>query len=81
MLKWIDQSPRISRLLESVSSAMSRQRGLPVVLGILCVVVSFILQSLNVFLDNTAVELIGVITLHVGILLALIGLLLAEALG
>ena len=81
MLKWIDQSPALSRLLENVSGIMTRQRGLPVVIGIVLVIVSLILQSVNVYANDVTLELIGVIVLHVGIVAALIGLLMAEALG
>jgi hypothetical protein len=81
MLKWLDRSPVLAKLLEIVSTAMVRQRGLPVLMGIGLVIVSFVVQALNVFAANTALELIGVIALHTGILFALIGLLMAEALG
>ncbi|MAS34263.1 MAG: hypothetical protein CL610_09655 [Anaerolineaceae bacterium] len=80
-MKWLDQSPVLARLLESVSNAVTRQRGLPVLIGILCVLISFGVQTVNVFADNVALELIGVVMLHIGILMALIGLLIAEALG
>lgn len=81
MFKWLDRSPALAKLLEKVSTAMSRQRGLPVIIGIGCVIISFIVQAVNVFTGSTALELIGVIVLHVGVLVALIGLLMAEALG
>lgn len=81
MFKWLDQSPFLSRLLEKVSTAVTRQRGLPVVVGILCVIVSLIVQAFNVYADDIVLELVGVIALHLGILMALIGLLMAEALG
>ncbi len=81
MLKWIDQSPTLARLLERVSSIVTRQRGLPVVIGIVFVIISLILQSVNVYANSLVLDLVGVIVLHVGILAALIGLLLAEALG
>jgi hypothetical protein len=81
MFKWLDQSSLLGRLLESVSTTMSRQRGLPVIAGIVCVIISFVVQAVNVYAPDTALELIGVIALHVGVLLALIGLLMAEALG
>ena len=80
-MKWLDQSPLLARLLETISTAMTRQRGLPVILGIVCVIISFVVQAVNVYTANTTLELIGVIMLHVGILMALIGLLMAEALG
>ena len=81
MFKWLDRSATLARLLEIISTAMTRRRGLPVILGIGCVVISFVVQGVNVYMNDTSLELIGVITLHAGVLLALIGLLMAEALG
>ncbi len=81
MFNWLDRSPALAKLLEKISTAMSRRRGLPVVIGVGCVVISFVLQTINVFAGNMALELVGVIVLHVGVLIALIGLLMAEALG
>lgn len=81
MFRRLDQSTAIAKLLETISSAMTRRRGLPVILGIVLVIVSFIVQAVNVFVGDPVLELIGVIALHVGLLMALIGLLMAEALG
>ena len=81
MFKRIDQSPALARFLEFISTALARQRGLPVVIGILMVIVSFVLQAFNVFVDSRFLELVGVVVLHLGVLAALIGLLVSEALG
>ena len=43
--------------------------------------VSFVVQLVNVFADNVVLEVLGVVVLHLGIVSALVGLLLAEALG
>lgn len=81
MFRQIDQSPRLARLIQGLGDFMARQRGLPVVIGIALVVVSFVVQSINVYANNTVLELVGIAVLHLGIISALIGLLLAEALG
>ncbi len=81
MFKLIDRSPAIARLLELTATAMIRQRGLPVLIGITFVIISFVVQTVNVFAGNVVLELVGVVVLHLGILFALIGLLMAEALG
>jgi hypothetical protein len=81
MIKWLDRSPALARLLETLSTAMSRQRGLPVIIGILLVIISFVVQVINVFSGSPLLELVGIVSMHVGILSALVGLLLAEALG
>lgn len=81
MFKRIDQSPTLARLIERLSTLLAKQRGLPVVIGILLVIVSFIIQLIEAYTESRLLELIGIITLNVGILTALIGLLMAEPLG
>ena len=81
MFKQIDQSQRLAKFIEALGNFMARQRGLPVVAGIMLVILSFIVQSINVFVSNPMLELLGITVLHLGIISALVGLLLAEALG
>lgn len=81
MFKRIDSSPALSRFLARFTERMAKQRGLPVVIGILLIVVSLIVQSVNVYTQSQVLELIGVIVHHVGLLTALIGLLVSEVLG
>jgi vacuolar-type H+-ATPase subunit I/STV1 len=81
MLKRIDSSPALAKLLSVVSERVAKQRGLPVVIGIFLVIVSFVVQTINVYAHSQILELIGVIVHHVGLLTALIGLLVSEVLG
>jgi hypothetical protein len=81
MFKWIDESTRISRLIENLSSLLARQRGLPVVIGIVLLILAFIAQAVEIYVPSQALELVGVILHYTGILIALIGSLLAEPLG
>jgi len=81
MFKQIDRSQWLARLIEYMSTLLAKQRGLPVVVGIALVIVSFVVQIIDVYAQSQLLDLIGVISLHVGVLVALIGLLLAEPLG
>ncbi|MCU0512645.1 MAG: hypothetical protein MUE40_08735 [Anaerolineae bacterium] len=81
MFRRIDESPLLNRLLQRVSTLLARQRGLPVVAGIALIITGFVLQLINLALNAPVVELIQVICQNGGILIALIGLLLAEPLG
>lgn len=81
MFKRIDRSPALARFLEHLSAALARQRGLPVVLGVLLVAISFVVQLINVYNPSQALDLIWTLTHHLGLLIALIGLLLVEPLG
>jgi len=81
MFKRVDRSPLLARWIERLSTFLARRRGLPVVAGIVLVILSFVLQLLDVFAASQVLRLLSVILQNVGILLALIGLLLAEPLG
>lgn len=81
MFKRIDRSPTLARLLEHLSATLARQRGLPIIIGVLLVAVSFIIQLVNVANPSQTLDLLWTITLHVGLLSALIGLLMVEPLG
>ncbi len=81
MLRWIDRSQFLSKLIERLSTLMAKRRGLPIVVGIVLVGFSFVLQVLDVYSASQTLQLAGVVTHHVGLLLAMIGLLLADPLG
>lgn len=81
MFKNLDRSKRVSRMLDQVSNTTAQRRGVPVIVGIGFVIASLILQSIGVYSDSRAVDLLGVICLHLGVLTALIGILLFAPLG
>lgn len=81
MLRRIDESQFLIKLLRVLSTFLAKQRGLPIVAGIVLVVIAFIVQLVNVSLDSLVLEYLYVVVHHVGILIALIGLLLSEPLG
>lgn len=62
--------------LDRLSAFIARYKGLPTMLAVVLVVVNFILQFMNLgWLSESN------LLLHLGIVVGLIGLLLAEALG
>ena len=81
MFRGIDRSPRIARLIERLSAGLARRRGLPIILGVLLILISFIIQLVNFPVDSRTLELLWSITHHLGLLVALIGILLVEPLG
>jgi len=62
--------------LDRLSAFIARYKGLPTMLAVALVIVNFVLQFLDLGWWSTSNFL-----LHVGIVIGLIGLLLAEALG
>lgn len=81
MLKKIDSSQFLVRFLEKLSTLLARRRGLPTVVGVLLISSGFVVELINVGMDLQSLELIHIILRNVGVLVALIGLLLAEPLG
>ncbi|MEO8395145.1 MAG: hypothetical protein ABI700_19265 [Chloroflexota bacterium] len=81
MFKRIDRSPALARFLENLSASLARRRGLPIVIGVLLVAISFIVQLINVYSPSQTLNLLWTITHHLGLLFALIGLLMVEPLG
>jgi hypothetical protein len=81
MFKRVDQSTALSKFIQFIAEKMAKQRGLPVVIGIFLVIISFVVQAVNVYAHSQVLEIIGVVVLHLGLLAALIGLLVSEALG
>ena len=81
MLKHIDRSQRLNKLIQKLSEGTAKQRGLPVVIGIILIVISMALQSIDVFTDSNIIELLGVLAHHLGVLIALVGLTIAVPLG
>lgn len=80
-MRRIDQSSAIARLLERFSSGLARQRGLPVVIGIILLVISFVVHLAGINTPSATLDLIWSITHHLGLVIAFVGLLLIEPLG
>jgi hypothetical protein len=81
MFRRVDRSPVLARFIAFISEFVAKRRGLPAVIGILLVVISFVIQLLNFYVQSPLLDFVAVVTLYVGILTALIGLLVSEALG
>lgn len=81
MFKRIDRSPTLARMLERLSATLARQRGLPVVIGVLLIGISFIVHLIGMGSPSQLLSLIWSITHHLGLIIAFVGLLLIEPLG
>jgi hypothetical protein len=66
-------------LLDRLSRFLAQVRGLPIILGVCLVLLNFIFQ----FFDIDALRFLAEtnLLLHLGVVLGLLGVLLAEALG
>jgi hypothetical protein len=81
MFRRLDESPRLARLLERASAWLARRRGLPIVAGIALVALALLLRVLLMAAPSPALECAWALTLHGGVLIALLGIALAEPLG
>lgn len=75
------ESPLLVRLITQLSAWLAKQRGLPLVVGIIFVAGGGVLEFVNIWADNQIVEVIEVVFRNFGILTALIGIALLEPLG
>ena len=80
-MKQIDRSTLLIRLLERISSFLSKQRGLPIVVGIIFIAGGGILEFVNVALESDIIEMVQIIFRSFGLVSALVGILLLEPLG
>ena len=81
MFRRLDRSRRISGFIERLSGWLARRRGLPIVGGIALVIISFIFQVINGSAPSPGLETAATLTLYLGLILALIGIVLVEPLG
>jgi hypothetical protein len=81
MFRRIDESRGLGKLIEGLSGTLAKQRGLPILIGVGLVLVSFIISLVNYAVNVPVLDLLWSITHHLGLLSALIGILLVEPLG
>lgn len=81
MFRRIDRSKFLIRSLEFVSTALAKERGTPILIGIILIAGGMIIRLFNVGLDSTTLQFFGILFHDLGIILALVGLLLSEPLG
>ena len=81
MFKRIDESQFLIEKLKQLSDLLARQRALPIIVGIACVVASAVLEYINLGLNSTFVEVFQIFFHHFGIVTALIGILVIQPLG
>jgi len=80
MFRWLDESTLLNKILPKISSVASKNRGVPILVGIVLVIIAFIVQLINVIAGSLVLEFVYVVFHNVGILTALIGFLLIEPL-
>ena len=81
MFKRIDESQALIEQLQKLSDLLARQRALPIVIGIACLIASAVLEYINLGLTSLFLEVFQIFFHHFGIITALVGILIIEPLG
>lgn len=77
----LNRSSRLGGLISFFSGYLANYRGVPILFGIVSVIISLVLQLAGVIAELHAVTIAGIVILHLGLMVTLIGILLAEPLG
>ncbi|GAB5491418.1 MAG: hypothetical protein Phog2KO_16330 [Phototrophicaceae bacterium] len=80
-MRKIDESSFLINVLKTLSEWLTRQRGLPLVVGIAFVAVGGALEFVNVAFENQIIEMVEIIFRNFGIITALVGIALLEPMG
>ncbi len=77
----LNRSRRLERLISFTSGRLANYRGAPILAGIVLIFFSLLIHLLAILSDGKGLYILGSLLLHIGLLSALIGILLAEPLG
>lgn len=80
-MKQVDKSPILIQILATISAWLAKQRGLPIVVGIIFVAIGGVLELANVVFANQVIEVVEIIFRNFGLITALVGIALLEPLG
>ena len=80
-MRKIDESSFLIRLLTNISNTLTRQRGLPIVVGVILITVGGVLEFANVTLESPIIAMFEIAIRTFGIITALVGIALLEPLG
>lgn len=81
MQRKIDESRFLIRLTQKLSTFLAANRGIPILVGIVLIAIGFVLTLMNHASPASNLDLLSTIFHHAGLLIALVGILLAEPLG
>ena len=77
----LNRSRTLGGLIAFFSRYLANYRGIPILAGILGVLISLVFQLVGIAFEIRGLLVGGVVVLHCALLVALIGVLLAEPLG
>lgn len=89
MFRFLDKNPTLGKILAGISTTLAYQRGLPMVIGTVLVVVSWIVTGIVMIVLVAAADVetvwlllcLPATLLHLGVLSGFIGMMMAVPLG
>lgn len=81
MFRKIDESRYLIKYLQRLSGFLARNRGLPIIIGIVLIIAGFIIELINVQAASPTLNTLHIILQNVGLISALIGIILTEPIG
>jgi len=77
----LNKSRAFGSLINFLSTRLAHYRGVPILLGVIFTVVSFVIHIIAAVTGSTGWYIVAFTVLHAAIFLGLLGVLLAEPLG
>lgn len=77
----LNRSRLLGRMISFLSVRLAHYRGLPILLGVIFAVVSWLLHLIAYMTDSGAWQVIAFTVLHLALISGFLGILLAEPLG
>ncbi len=81
LINGLNRSRALGRVINFFSTRLAHYRGVPLVIGLLLIVISFVTHLIATITGSTAWQVVAFTLLHAAIFVGLLGILLAEPLG
>lgn len=81
LINRLNRSQALGRLINFFSTRLAHYRGVPILVGLILTVISFITHLIAAMTGSTAWQVVASTLLHAAIFVGLLGILLAEPLG
>ena len=81
LLDALNRSTTLGSLIGFFSTRLAHYRGVPILLGVVLIVVSFFVHLIAALTNSTGWYIVAFTVLHAALFIGLLGVLLAEPLG
>lgn len=81
MFRRIDRSQVLIKAVANLSNFIARNRGVPILLGIVLIIAGMIFELLNVSLGSNIIAVVHILLRNIGLVVALIGIMMLVPIG